>query len=42
MAIQVKFVVMSFGVYHQELAVVFRGVCFFCLFVCVFSEMKEK
>ena len=41
MAIQEKFVVMSLGVYQQELAVVFRGVCF--LFVCLcFSEMKEK
>lgn len=34
MAIQGKFVVMSLGVYQQELAVAFRGVCFFvCLFV---------
>lgn len=41
MAIQDKFVVMSLGVYQQELAVVFRGVCFFvCLPVFFRDEGK--
>lgn len=41
MAIQDKFVVMSLGVYQQELAVVFRGVCFLvCLSVFFRDEGK--
>lgn len=41
MAIQDKFVVMSLGVYQQELAVVFLGVFFFvCLSVFFRDEGK--